>query len=807
MKVDGSLGSLLQGVSQQPARDRFDGQCSLQENMSSDPVNGLARRPPTDLVGQLASEAGAISWHNFETRDGNKFLAMFSSTAVRVYDLNANAQSVTASGGDLVYVSNSGNIKCDTDDKDNTVVLNTNVNVLMTSSAPVYFNTNGAGAMVIQVLGGLYSTYYSIYINGALASRYLTVDNTHVAGYLTTSNICARLVQGLLGPAGTTNPDPSSELISTGFCAGWENVIIDGLAYLRAPAGNFTASCTDGTSGANLKIMTDTVTEIGELPRIAPHWYVARIAENTDPEKDLWFKFIVSELEASITPSGTAFGKPGYWKEAVKPGVDTKFNLATMPHKLVYNNPGFTFSSEAYVDRGVGTTVSNPNPSFVGNKINDVSAFQGRIVFLAGSNVIMSRTNKSTNFWRGSASALADTDPIDINSTSESSQMLAAVQFNKDLAVFSPKGQYVVFGRTGVTPANAALVRSTSFEGNLDAHPRAAGRNVLFATQFGRYSGMREFFADGNTDANDAREITQHVNKYIVGNAQLITASSTIGTALVHTDTEQTDVYAYQYVWSDQKKVQSSWSTWTMSADMVYSFFDKDIVYIVQKRGTDYYLLRMPMDVQDSEGIDYAVYLDQRFDVPDCNTSFDLPFNYLGDEELVCVQGEGCPNPGLTVAITSIDVVGPDRVVTLHKDMEGGNLVCGTRYLSRYMPTMPSSKDQAGQVIGTAKLRAKSLSVTLDDTGELTGIVRSPYGDGPPVVFDAHIVGGLGNIVGEPVLSNVVFNMPFRQNTTTGAEIEFYTDSHMPMGISNIEYVGQYNKRGRRIANSGGAKE
>ena len=53
MKVDGALRSLIQGVSQQPFRNRLPGQCTLQENMSSNPVDSLQRRPPEEVVGHL----------------------------------------------------------------------------------------------------------------------------------------------------------------------------------------------------------------------------------------------------------------------------------------------------------------------------------------------------------------------------------------------------------------------------------------------------------------------------------------------------------------------------------------------------------------------------------------------------------------------------------------------------------------------------------------------------------------------------------------------------------------------------------
>ena len=420
-------------------------------------------------------------------------------------------------------------------------------------------------------------------------------------------------------------------------------------------------------------------------------------------------------------------------------------------------------------------------------------------MFMSGSSVIMSRTNNPTNFWQGSASALVDTDPIDINSTVESSQMFSVLEHNKDLVAFSAKAQHVVFGRTAITPANAALVMTTKFESEQSAKPVGSGKNVFFAYNFGRYTGIREFFAEGASDSNDSRPITQHVNRYLLGKAKLLTSSANYDMLLVHTDAVQTDFYVYQYIWEEQRKIQSAWSTWRFENDIVYSFFDEDILYYVQRRGTDYYLLRMSLDVQDGDGVGYPVYLDQRFDVFDCYSSFALPFAYLASADLVCVQGTNCPTPGMPVNIQSI--VG--NVVTLKNNMLGGDLIVGTRYQSRYQPTMPAMKDQAGVVIGTSKIRAKSFIVSLDNTGEITGRLLSKYGDGEPITYNARIVGSIDNVIGEQPLSDGYFTMPFRQNVND-AEIELSSDSHLPMGLADIEYVGQYVKRGRRIANQGG---
>jgi hypothetical protein len=734
---------------------------------------------------------------------------MFKDGDVDVFDLNATSQSVTVDADAAAYLAGTTGLKSSTDDADITTVVNPSVVTALDTTTQPYYNTEGTSAAIFQVLGGAYGVTYSIYIDGSLKASFKTATGSGPddAIYVATPFIAARLYQGLTSGSGTTNPDSgaATELFSTSYCAGWTTAIIGDIIVIKKPSpGLFTVTVADGGGGVNFKACTDTVSDIADLPRLAPHYYAVRIAENADREKDLWFKFVVQELENSKTPNLAGFGKSGYWQETVAPATPTTLNAATMPHKLVYNDPGFRFQRETWLTRLVGTTVSNPDPSFVGNKINDVASFQGRAVFLSGSNVIMSRTNKPTNFWQGSASALVDTDPIDINSTVESSQMLAAVSFNKDLAVFSPKAQFVVFGRTALTPSNAKLVLTTSFESELQAKPVSAGKNVFFASNFGRFTGVREFFSETTSDNNDSRTITQHVNKYLVGKSTLLTASANYETLLVHTDNTQTDLYPYQYIWADDKKIQSAWSTWKFAHSIVYSFFDEDVLYLVQKIGTTFYLLRMPLDVQNgSDSIEYPLFLDQRFDVHDCYQSFILPYAYLADAELVCVQSDNCPTPGLTVSIESITDSVDGKVVTLSKNMLGGDVVVGTRFMSRYMPTMPSVKDANGTVISSAKVRARSFNIALDDTGYIAGRVRSKYGDGPEVAFNARIVGDVEDIVGEQPLSSGLFVLPFRYNVND-AEIELYSNSHLPMTLADIEYVGQYSKRGRRIANTGG---
>ena len=789
MKVDGSLKSLLQGVSQQPIRDRLTGQCTLQENFTSDPVTGLTRRPPTDLVGFLGNATNVKGWHNFKTRDGNRFITFCHDSSIKVFDLNANQYTVNVDGAAAPYLANSGKFRAHTDEEDNTMIVNQSVVPVMQNDVLSYFNRAPVYASVIQILGGQYGRTYRVFLDGVQYASHTTPDGS-VAAH------SAQIDTVVIATALTT------QLVAS--LPGFNVVRQEDVILIYRNGAEFRTTASDGYGNINIKCMNDTVSKTSDLPRIAPHLYVCRVAEKTDPEKDLWFKFVVDSTAFGSTPDVNGFGKAGYWQETVAPNVKYRINRTTMPHVLDYTGTAFNFIQGPWADRGVGTEVSNPNPSFIGNPIKDISSFQGRSVLIAGSNVCMSQTNRPYNHWFGSASALADTDPIDIKSTVEASALESAVQFNRDLVVFSNEAQFVVFGRTKATPQNASLVLTTKFESETGAKPVGAGKNIFFAANYGTFSSVREFFAEGNTDINDSRPITQHVTRYIEGKASHLSASSNYDMLMVHTNTNQTKVYIYQYIWSDTEKVQSAWHSWVSEHPIVYSFFDEDRVYFVQKIGIGYYLLRMPLDVQVQNGVPYPVYLDQRFDVNGVGTAFLLPFDYLKDDKLVCVQGTGCPTPGLTIPIESItyDAVNNGWRVTLKRSANGGNLVVGTRYKSRFIPTMPLVKDKDKVVIGTGKLRIRQFLLTLFQTGNLIGRTRSVYGDGPEVTFNSRAVGAINNVVGEQPLSDEQFIMPFRFDSDD-ADVEFYTDSHMPLTILIIEWVGQYSKRGRRVDSGG----
>ena len=817
MKVDGSLRSLLQGVSQQPPRDRLPGQCTEQINMSSDPVQGLTRRAPTDLIAELVTVNNMRAWHAFDAAGGEQFIAAFHGNTVKVWDYAGNPKTVAVDAASAAYLAQPGDLTFATIE-DQVVVANKGVTCEMIAGNKSFANKGvGSSPMgIVQVLGGQYGREYRISMNGSTIAMYKPPNGSESAmvDYIRTTLIAQRLFQGMTEAAGDTADidGAGSFLHRTGALSGanWTVTRFEDMILIRNNvATEFKLSASDDAGNVNLKTCTDQVADVADVPRMAPSGYLLRVATETDPNEDLFLEF--KRADGADTP-GTGFGNVGYWQETVSADVYWQMNRPTLPHILEYDptTNEFKFRPGNWRHRLVGTDTSNPPPSFINAPITAVTTFQSRLVFLSGSYVCMSRTNRYEDFWMGSAANLVDSDPIDISSTAvEASVMEEAIPHNRDMVVFSKKGQFVVFGRSALTPANATLVLTTAFEAALQAKPVPSGRNVFFATNYGRYTGIREFFTESATDINDTRPATQHVKEYLKGRVRHMAASSNYDILLVATEGQRNALYVYQYIWDDKDKIQSSWSRWEFPDSVEYFFFDEEQVYMVcghkYENDTMYFLMRMSLDIQDEPGMSYSPCLDHRFNIKDCYTEFLLPWDSLGDHDFIVVQGLDCPNPGMTVPVQSVERSANDSAykVTLKYNMLGGNLVCGVPYMSMYRPTMPMVKDGDGVVIATAKVRAKHFIVSLDRTGHIVGQMMSKYGNGEPVEFQGRIVGDPDNRVGVPALSDENFIMPFRERTDR-ADFILYTDRHLPMNLLDIEWVGQYSKRGRRIGGGGG---
>ncbi|MEE2186348.1 hypothetical protein, partial [Klebsiella pneumoniae] len=88
---------------------------------------------------------------------------------------------------------------------------------------------------------------------------------------------------------------------------------------------------------------------------------------------------------------------------------------------------------------------TNPTPSIVDQSINDVFFFRNRLGFLAGENIVMSRTSKYFSLFPASVANLSDDDPIDVAvSHNRISILKYAVPFSEELLLWSDQAQFVL---------------------------------------------------------------------------------------------------------------------------------------------------------------------------------------------------------------------------------------------------------------------------------------------------------------------------------------------------------------------------
>lgn len=795
MKVDGSLKSLIQGVSQQPARTRLPGQCTLQENMSSNPVDGLTRRPPLEWVSDLFEDADTVQFYDLRLGAEN-YVVCASPGSIRVFTLEGVEKTVTEAGDAFDYLD--GGKLVFTNLEESTYVANTTVTCAMETETPLFIDYGP----IVYIRGGNYGATYTITVNWKDAGPGGTARSISVTHTTSTTDVTTIQTKAIATALKTALDAVATNSFNTTFDVfRQEDVLYIQWKPATLRTDMFTAVASDTAGNQNAIAVNNDVKLVSQLPRFAPHGYFVRVSgDGSADEDDYYLEYSVTPDDQGVTPAlGAGFGKAGIWIETVKNKIPYLINWDTMPHVLEYDadTDEFTFGPGEWADRQVGDEESNPDPSFIGRTINDLSYFQGRLVMLAGPAVVMSRTNKALDFWSESATTVTDTDPIDVQSTAQGvTQMLKAIPNNRDLVVFADNAQFVILGRNTITPNNSSLVLTTSFEANLNATPVPAGRNIFFAINYGNFTGIREFFTADSVDINDSRPITQHVLKYIPGNVSRLASSSNFDNLLVQAE-DKTRLYIYEYIWIDTRKAQSSWSTWILPNNVEYFFFVESVIYVVSRVANNYVLEKMDLDTQFDTGMNYQVKLDRKVYIEDVNTEVTNPIPHVEDiDDMVFVQGEGCPYPGMRAIVKSYDE--GTNTVEFTTDLEGGTLIAGVRYRSAYRPTMPFVKDQDGVKVGTGRLVISKFYINCRETGSMEAKVLSKYRDDALLHFTGRIVGNPNSEVGVPAITDEVFVIPYRDNIDNG-EIELYTDSHTPLTIMDIEWIGQYTKRGQRI--------
>jgi hypothetical protein len=636
-----SVPNLISGVSQQADAFKLASQATEQTNAISSVIHGLVKRPGTDWIRDLSYGANIspVSYHWINRGNGERYIAILlnntstNAKSMRVFDLAGTEQTFYEySTGNTLTNYFSGATETSVKSltiADYTFFVNSNKVVAesnsLTSRALAGSSQVYQGMIVVKqgyagrgsnTPSGEVSWNYkivakgtgTIYATGTGTSdgfdAYTGVDvggNTPVA-------IAKALVTGLSVTAGTAFASGNYRIFSEG-----SNV------YIQHESVDFDIVTDDGYGQTLFYPIKDQIQNFSDLPTIAPHNFVTKIAGLPEDTGDEYYvkhtssapsAYLPNGSSGSTTPKGVLGISDGVWEECVAPAVKYKFDVATMPHALVkiasgkflftplngdnaqsYGGTAYT-QSKAWDERVAGDEDTNPFPSFSGKTITNLFFYKNRLGVLSGENVILSEAGEFFNFFRPTLTQLLDSDVIDItSSTSEVGTLYHAVPFYDRLVLFADKVQFSLQSDGELTPKSVSLQQSTSFDLNSNCPPKAVGTKILFTfDRSGNYTGVQEYFINDNTILLDGVDITSNLTTYLSGSAKLITGSEVDNIVLTLSGStgSQNEVGVYKFFYTGSEKVQSAWSKFNFGSGAVVEtaeIFDSKIYWVISRNG------------------------------------------------------------------------------------------------------------------------------------------------------------------------------------------------------------------------------
>ena len=795
------ISNLINGVSQQPPSLRLASQCATQENGLVTIAEGLKKRPPLEHVAKLTNKTDTDANIHFINRDPDEryvvhitsdqfstdYSSDFSGAEMEVWELDGTSKSVSGATGDvLTYfttVDARDNLKLFTV-ADFTFLLKKTVTTAKSTAVDDTRDPEG----IVFIKQATNATSFLIYVDGSLVST-VAADND-----------ANDQITDLFGDL-TTNLGSTFDI--TKF--GGSNVHLtkkdgsDFTLHAQAPEGNCVA-------------IKDTVVDFTDLPARTKDGFIIRITG--DPNSgtdDYWIKHN-NQAEEDV----------GEWVETVEPGLANSLDAGTMPIKFMrtsedpwddafaadFGETVFSLSQITWTDRVSGDATTAPDPSFIGEKLNDIFFHKNRFGFLAGENIILSELGEFFNFYNTTATDLLATDVIDLASPSNQVSILNhGVAFNEELYLFSDFAQFKLsqFAAGGLTPTNAKLSLLTEYESDKIIDPILNGRKIYFADDADGFAVIREFGIIEDLQEETAEDITSHVPSYIKGKLfELIPHRDTL---FALSDENLNEIFVYKMLFERGVKKLSSWSKWKFKDEekVIGLKVIEDIAYFIIVRPDGTYLDKMRLQDAKLVNLDesttqlsFKPHLDRLTEVTgtynsgDDLTSWTIPYPDDFSSTFRVVFGpafdgkEGDIVQGLSQTTPT--------TLTATGDHSANSCFIGKEYQFLYEFTEPTIKTEiAGRVssLSGGVLKIRKFNVDYFNTGFFKFQVTSPGRDAFSHVHTGRILGAPLNKIGTIPFETGSFKRLILADSRD-LKLEIISDSYLPCAFTGADWEGNY---------------
>ena len=357
----------------------------------------------------------------------------------------------------------------------------------------------------------------------------------------------------------------------------------------------FTISVVGGPSEDALFVFQESTPTVADLPLQCKDGYVVRVVNSIDVDvDDMYVKFVAD--------SGATYGT-GVWEETIAPGIQYQFDELTLPHQLVRQADGsFTYGPVTWEDRLVGDLETNPNPSFVGQKINNLFFYRNRLGFLSNEAVVLSRAGDYFNFWVTTALTVTDDDPIDITASSVRPVNHRYVRpTSVGLVLFSDTEQFILTTDADIlSPKTAKINELSSYECDPSVEAVNLGTTLAFVSKTPLFTRLYELIGISTDRPPEMSEQTKIVPELVPETIDSLIASPGLSLVSLGT-TGSSTVYQYKFLEQGQQRA-SAWYKWELTGTLLDQFFDANTYYATVTDGTNVFVQSYDLSQANEEG-------------------------------------------------------------------------------------------------------------------------------------------------------------------------------------------------------------
>lgn len=786
------IPNYLGGVSKQSDEKLLNNQVRECINGFPDPTYGLVKRSGSGYLTTLDTAAALedAKWF-FYQRDGEEaYFGAIKNKTIRMWNAFTFVEgTVTATGTD--YLDTTKDNLDVLSVQDTTIITNQTV-VVQTEPAPTFVaNTQGT----VRLLQALFSSDYIVTINGQEAK-------------VTT-------------PEGSSGTIATAEQILTDLKTEIDGLNIPTLVVtklnttLELKCNNpITLTSRGGPNNDLLVSFLDEVNTVAELPLESVQDRTVKVINSNQTVEDEYYV----QFKATNGVSGK-----GFWEESRGPDVSSGLVPSTMPHEL--KNTGvdtFTFGPIDWTKRLTGDLVTNPDPSFVGNKISKVFFYNTRMGILSRDNVILSQTGEFYNFFNVSALVQVDSDPIDVSVQSiKPAELFSCIPVTQGLALFSRGQQFMLYADNGILTPGTTIIRTISYyEMDVDIEPVDVGTNITFVSKSPITTQAYGMVTRGQDDNPIVVEISKVVSEYLPNSLEEMIASPQNSFIALFSSKSNT-VYFYRTYNNGEKDLMQSWFKWNLPGNVQTMTIINDMFYFVTAQAGQTTLSLLAIDqipnravvVGNNPGAPtfmsiignpcldmFALATDVTYDGTTKQSKCYLPYNNIDTlVPLIYLANETIDDPIDAGWYVEADQVGSDGngdyFLINNEDLSvvKDRVLVGYRYaLEVDLPTVYYRQDEintdytASLIVNRMKFACGlngSLGIKLKSKG------RDEWVDVQPTSLADYYLAST-----TPIVGSRIFVVPINQRSTN-FNMKIYCDTPYPVSLNSMMWEGNYSPK------------